>query len=41
MEVKRDWDLDALADAHELLDLKEDQERQQMAEMERERGQRR
>lgn len=27
MEVKRSWDICALADAHELLDLKEDAER--------------
>jgi len=38
MEIKRDWDIDALCDAHEILDMREDAERQAMAEAQRQHG---
>jgi len=35
MEVRKEWDLDALCDAHEVLDLREDAEQQALQEAQR------
>jgi len=38
MEIKREWTIDALSDAHEILDMREDAERQAMLEAQAKQG---
>lgn len=38
MEVKKQFSIDDLADAHEVLDMREDAERQAQADAQRQRG---